>query len=77
MGDGIMFISAIPLKRGPLYDYRNKHLVNTDKIKVVLYNDQVSPNSVNVILEDNTEWVVAREAFESMFDVFYKTPEKE
>ena len=72
-----MFISAFPLKRGPLYDYRNKHLVNTDKIKVVVYNDLVTVDSVNVILEDNTEWVVAREAFESMFDVFYKTPEKE
>jgi len=72
----MILIEAIPLKRGPLYDYRNEHFINPERIKVALFNAHVSSSvqRVNVILDDNSEWMIPKEVFDSM-RLFY-TPER-
>ena len=36
----MILISAIPLKRGPLYDYSNEHFINPDEIKIAVLNER-------------------------------------
>jgi hypothetical protein len=64
----MILISAIPLKRGPLYNYNNKHFINPERIKIAQFDDHVleSESLVNVILDDNSEWQIDREVFDSM-----------
>ena len=64
----MILISAIPLKRGPLYDYSNEHFINPDEIKIAVLNERFaeSKERVNVILKDNSEWMIPREVFDAM-----------
>lgn len=64
----MILINAVPLKRGPLYDYHNKHFINPNKIVVAVFDDtfKESEQWVNVILEDNSEWQIKRADFNEM-----------
>lgn len=68
----MILISAIPLKRGPLFNYRDDHFINKDKIVTATKGDD--PDKVNVTLEDKSEWIISAEAFNVM-RLFY-TEEK-
>ena len=73
----MILISAVPLNVGVGYDPRNEYFINPDRIKTAVYNDHVYTHTrgeVNVTLDDKTQWIIAREVFDSM-RLFY-TPKE-